>query len=606
MREINQKLLDFALKSLLIDKISVIPVGKNKIPLISWKDYQEKFATEEEVRGWFQNFEDPQIGFVTGKISNLLVVDIEKGGDPSFLPQETKIISTGGGGYHYYFLFEEGIKNKARIKKLIDFRGEGGYVVSPNSVSEKGPYEILQEAPLVKFPKESFEELFITPVDAFTLPSKNQFNFDKKAIAPYAGAGSGSRNQEMAKYIGYLLTQIHPADWDTEAWALTRQANMSNTPPLGDRELQTTFESIKRTDRQNNPMGHAKTTFTPTFGYGSTPSKDEPIILGDESDEIKHIAEAADGQELDQDDVYPLQMPCFDEVIYGGVAPGDLVVVAGQTGHGKTTLVQDWTISLIRGEKKPKALWFSYEVLTTHLWKKFQEMGMTRDDCAFIPCKHSTGNVAWVEEKVKEGKEKFGTRLVFIDHLGFLLPKTSSTMGGAKMSTNYSSFLTQIVRDLKTIAIREEVIIFLPVHMRKPERGSRRSDSDDIKDSSGIGQEADLVFLIEREKNKDPEIKSYFTDTTVITLAKNRKTGTTVVGNFNMINGRFAYDDTSDKVDALYESIGKEEPQKVEEPVKSVPFPYKDDADNETEELVDDDGLKDAAEDFFESLSSNN
>ncbi len=445
--------------------------------------------------------------------------------------------------------------------------------------------------PWVKFPKESFEELFVSPVDAFTLPSKNQFNFDKKPIAPYAGAGKGSRNQEMAKYIGYLLTQTHPADWDTDAWGLTRQANLANTPPLGDRELQTTFESIKRTDRQNNPMGHAKATFTPTFGYGSTPSKEEPIILSDGTDEIKHIADAADDQQLDPDDVYPLQMPCFDDVIYGGVAPGDLIVVAGQTGHGKTTLVQDWTISLIRGPKKPKALWFSYEVLTTHLWKKFQEMGMSREDCAFIPCKHSTGNVSWVEEKIKEGKEKFGTRMVFIDHLGFLLPKTNSTMGGSKMSSNYSSFLTQIVRDLKTIALREEVIIFLPVHMRKPERGSKRSDSDDIKDSSGIGQESDLVFLIEREKNKDPAAKSYFTDTTVITLAKNRKTGTTVVGNFNMIKGRFAYDDTADKAEALFNSFGEEEKVKevvkVEEPPKPMSFPYKEETEIDMKDLAD-------------------
>ena len=136
MKNINLKLLEYALESL-SKGISVIPVGKDKIPLVSWKQFQTRYATPEEVSGWFKTFDDPQIGFVTGKISNLTVVDIEKGGDPSFLPQETLIVSTGGGGYHYYFTFEEGINNKARIKELVDIRGEGGYVVSPNSVSSR-------------------------------------------------------------------------------------------------------------------------------------------------------------------------------------------------------------------------------------------------------------------------------------------------------------------------------------------------------------------------------------------------------------------------------------------------------------------------------------
>jgi replicative DNA helicase len=282
----------------------------------------------------------------------------------------------------------------------------------------------------------------------------------------------------------------------------------------------------------------------------------------------------ADEQVLDQEDIYPLQMPCFDNVILGGVSPGDLVVVAGQSGHGKTSLVQDWTLSLIRGEMKAKSLWFSYEVLPTHLWKKFQEMGMTREDMAFIPCKNTSGNVAWVEQKIKEGKEKFGIKVVMIDHLGFLLPKTNGTLGVKNMSSNYSTFLTQVVRDLKTIALQEEVIIFLPVHMRKAEKGSKRSDIDDIKDSSGVAQESDLVFLIEREKDKEKDSQSYFTNVTKITLAKNRKTGTTVIANFTMMNGRFAYDDTKDKADKEFENIGKEvKVEEIQQPLIIPPAP---------------------------------
>lgn len=567
MKQINEKLLNFAIESLLNDKISVIPVGKNKIPLISWKIYQERLATEEEVRRWFQTYDDPQIGFVTGKISNLLVIDIEKGGDPSFLPQETTIVETGGGGYHYYFTFEEGIMNKARIRPLIDWRGEGGYVVSPNSVSEKGPYTIVQKTPWLKFPKELFPA---TPIDIFQTPGSGSQIFEKKSISEYPGYGKGQRNDEMARYIGYILTQMHPSDWDIEGWQIIQKANTRNVPPLPPNELRSTFESIKRTEKRNNPLGRpSRVNYSQSL---NSSSYEGPIILGDESDEIKHIAEVAEEQKIDQSDIYPLEMPCFDGVIHGGVSPGDVVVIAGQSGHGKTSLAQDWTMSLIRGDKKTKALWFSYEVLPTHLWNKFQEMGMTREDCAFIPSKHSTGNVAWVEAKIQEGKKKFGIKVVFIDHLGFLLPKTEGILG-KNLSSNYASFLTQVMRDIKTIALKEEVIIFLPVHMKKVDSRGRHSDIDDIKDTSGIAQESDLVFLIEREKDKEKDAKSYFTSVTKITLAKNRKTGITVIANFSMINGRFAYDDSADLAKVAFDSfegVKKTEPVVVIEPVPLI------------------------------------
>lgn len=526
---------------------SVLPCGKNKIPLIPWTEFQNRFPTEEEVKSWFEKYPEAQVGIICGPISNLTVVDIEQFGDPSELPQDTMIVETGGKGYHYYYSYEPSITNKARIKKLTDVRSKGGFVVAPGSVSEKGPYTILQDVPLLPFPKELFPE----KVDIFQYPIQNNFT-PRGVIRDYPGYGKGSRNDEMAKYIGYILTQFHPADWETTGLDVIKKANEKNTPPLPPYELMATFNSIKTTERKKNPLGRISLSLQ-TRG-------EEPQILEDnEDDEVKHIADVADAQKLNSDEIYPLEMPCFDNILGGGVNLGDVIVIAGQSGHGKTSLAQDWTMSLLRGRAKLKALWFSYEVLPVHLWKKFQAMGMTREDCAFIPAKHTTGNVAWVEKKIQEGKQKFGIKTVFIDHLGFLLPKTNGILGQS-LSSNYASFLTQVMRDLKTIALKEEVIIFLPVHMKKVDSRNRRSDIDDIKDTSGIAQESDLVFLIEREKEKDKDAKSYFTDVTKITLAKNRKTGITVVGNFSMIKGRFAYDETQDKSDSSFEEFTKTEP----------------------------------------------
>lgn len=217
--------------------ISIIPVGKNKIPLISWKVYQQKRATEDEVNEWFKKFPDMQIGIVTGEISNLTVVDIEHGGDSSFLPQNTSIVKTGGGGWHYYFKYEPGTYNTARTRPLVDTRSEGGYVIAPPSVSDKGAYVLIKKLPLLPFPLELFggkkEE------------KKGRKNFRDLV----SGVGTGSRNQSAASIIGILTRYLPEYYWGTTIWPLLEAWNNNNDPPLPGEELSATYESICNKER---------------------------------------------------------------------------------------------------------------------------------------------------------------------------------------------------------------------------------------------------------------------------------------------------------------------------------------------------------------------
>jgi len=52
-------------------------------------------TTEEEIKTWWHQWPDAQIGVVTGKISNLVVIDIDTGTDPDSGPTWTP-------GYHLY------------------------------------------------------------------------------------------------------------------------------------------------------------------------------------------------------------------------------------------------------------------------------------------------------------------------------------------------------------------------------------------------------------------------------------------------------------------------------------------------------------------------
>jgi hypothetical protein len=99
------------------------------------------------------------IGIVTGKISNLTVIDIDvgpgkmgaeswsaliaEGGEPN-----TLMSKTGGGGMHVLFKYNSALKTGSnRLGKGIDVRNDKGYIVAPPSKHRSGNlYEWMNEA----------------------------------------------------------------------------------------------------------------------------------------------------------------------------------------------------------------------------------------------------------------------------------------------------------------------------------------------------------------------------------------------------------------------------------------------------------------------------
>ncbi len=57
--------------------LSVIQCQPDKKPYISWTEYQTRSATPDEIRSWWSKWPNAMIGIVTGKISNLFVIDCD-------------------------------------------------------------------------------------------------------------------------------------------------------------------------------------------------------------------------------------------------------------------------------------------------------------------------------------------------------------------------------------------------------------------------------------------------------------------------------------------------------------------------------------------------
>jgi len=209
---------------------SVIPVGKNKKPLIHWKKYQSIRATPEQIKKWWQQFPTANIGIVTGQISNLSVLDIDpdnKGVSPKGIPL-TLTAKTQSGGYHYYFQYHKGLPNMAGTLQGVDIRSEGGYVIAPPSEGERGEYQWVVEETLAPFPSS-------------LLPKNIKKNNWNKLVK---GSSFGERNDNATKIIGKLISKHPQEEWDTLVWELIDAWNTKNTPPLSQEELKTTFHSI--------------------------------------------------------------------------------------------------------------------------------------------------------------------------------------------------------------------------------------------------------------------------------------------------------------------------------------------------------------------------
>ena len=94
-----------------------------KIPLIPWKEFQSRLPTEQEVTEWFDKWPDANIGIITGKISNLVVFDLDSEGAVEYADNEggfpeTVKVKTGK-GYHVYMQYP-GFEVRGSVNKELD------------------------------------------------------------------------------------------------------------------------------------------------------------------------------------------------------------------------------------------------------------------------------------------------------------------------------------------------------------------------------------------------------------------------------------------------------------------------------------------------------
>ena len=210
-----------------------------KIPLIRWRGYQKELPSEDDVRQWWKRWPNANIGFATGNLSGILVLDTDG------TEAQTRCLQLGGlddtptlwtgkiGGAHFHLEYPGGdVRNFAGKMPGIDLRGEGGYALLPPSLHASGNryrwIEHTRAVPPSRVPQwlaTLIEENAVTNGDGLTYG--DALNLDDVL----QGVKEGKRDDTLFRYACRLR---HDDVLQEHAEALIRLAALACDPPFSE------------------------------------------------------------------------------------------------------------------------------------------------------------------------------------------------------------------------------------------------------------------------------------------------------------------------------------------------------------------------------------
>lgn len=464
MNPIIETNLPFALHYI-DQKLSVIPIGKDKKPLIKWQEYQLRRPDEAEVLQWWKQWPDASIGIVTGVLSGIVVVDVEAGGPIDGLPSTVKS-KTGGGGFHFYYRHPGGeIKNGVRVRELTDIRGDGGYVVAPPSLHKSGNrYEWVTSPESTEFaelPEWVLEQQ--TPSVKPVLDVAHAFTEKIQ---------EGSRNNAATQLAGKLLQVLPQSMWELAGWSILEKWNSDKCePPLDLLELRSVWESIQEKEAHKQ------------LSVANEVSKPSEWQLWT----ANSILEAEFGE---------------DEWLIDSLLlkPG-LMALSGNPGDFKTALALHFALCIARGlpvfnnfqTRQGTVLMVDEENHLRHIKKRFQALGLTQND----PILYLSQNGIKVDapemmSRIIELVKQHNVQLVTFDSFVDVHGQEENDSGGIQ---KVMSAMRQLVK--------EGVAVLFLHHPSKQVGYTPRKGGQNLRGSSNILAQVDTHMHVQKKDGED-------------------------------------------------------------------------------------------------------
>lgn len=232
------------------------------------------------------------------------------------------------------------------------------------------------------------------------------------------------------------------------------------------------------------------------------PAKDGIIHITDMEEVLAEI-EAEKGQFIGESTGYKT----LDKKM-GGLEPGSLVIIGGETSNGKSMLALNMAINV--AQTMSNILYISLEMTQKQVLKRISlmleaEKTNITEDLDFAIQKSYSIDYKDLEPLVKNARENNGCEVVFIDYLQYL---------GRGMHEKEVAIMS---KQVKQLAQEYNICMVVIVSLRKSgaDAKSKRKWTDieveDLMGTAAIGYDADTVVIASRRdtENKRQEDKFY-------------------------------------------------------------------------------------------------
>lgn len=454
---------------------------------------------ELDVKGFWEDCPNANIGLPTGEKNGFVVIDLDLGqddGKEAFQSlatldlSDTYTVKTGRGGFHFYYKYTPNIAdltNRTKWLPGLDFKTTGGYVIAPGSITE-APYIVSDSQPIAELPK-----------DVADLIRKHQAVPTLDLAKTVDTIPEGGRHNYLVSVAGLLRDKGIPKQ---AATACLHEVNaIKCSPPVSDNEASSIVDRVYKLYQPEHaipietPQGQPEKTYV----AASELITDMLDFLSDDA-KVKGISTG---------------FPGLDSLLGGGKRLGEICVTHAHAKTGKNALWHCQMHKLL--ERNIPIAYASRELnaasevmpslFSIHLQKNVRKMSKEEkqaNESAFTdvagkwPLYFSKGYGYFPEEELKPwilAMKALGVQYFWFDHLHYMIPNPEE-------HKEASSFIKQ----LKTLAKTENIHIDIIIQPNYLKEGQKLGLST-IKGGASIGQAIDSLLVLERVKDFDNQTK---------------------------------------------------------------------------------------------------